>query len=349
MKNELDWNYLGSLPKGEHQLFSMCIWEYARECSPLRANIEALRKLTGDFYGLSAPAEIAKATYERVKGTAPLVDAEATQKMLSRLNAKRKTRGKDRSLAFIERWIELREAIDAIAGRFDWSFLCSASFPNQPWLMTEPKCPIKSRGADFQRTAPLSGKIGELSVSYGKKKRIKKGVHLPPLFRFDGDVANYLADGDVTVFDDLCENVREVMQRPEGPNATAFHCFVVPAQYFDRHSAEDIAAAFRSTCLLLDRRRLIPNDLVAGKFSRRTAKESLEWLAKMRFFHFFDRAERSVVLTKLRKRCTDADAISRHALCLRWANEAGDRALDTYSRLFSVPPDCKPLHFEGQP
>lgn len=349
---QLDWNYFGNLPRGEHELFSMCVWEYARECLPLRDNITALRKLVGEYCGLTDPDKIARATYDRVRKAIPLVDEKASLKWLVAQNPGRVRRSKTlkkRDVGiFVERWDEFRRAIDEIAGRFDWSFLCSAQFPEEPWLQPEPECAIKARGALFRKSPLHSGENQEMKVPYGRKERVRVIPNLPKLFRFQGDMRDHAARGDVTVFNQLNEEIDEVMRGRAERNAPAFHCFVVPDEYFDLHDPADLAASFRSTCLLLDRRRLIPNDTLVGSFTRRTAKDSLKWLGTMRFFHFFNGEDREEELTDLGRQGTEAARTARYHLTGKSAREMCDRAADTYRRIFNVPEGAEPLNYKGR-
>ncbi len=363
-RNEMEWNFFSALPNDEAELNRRCVWEYARECLPLVQRIRKLRMIVGNLMGIGDEGECARKTFRLVwarDGFTRIDDvgvlAKSGSKTYRELSAVAQRR--NQSLQdFITRWTDLIDQISDITPRFDWRFFCSTAFPDKNWkVAAKMSVDDGQAGVLFRRTAWPSTGTFEVRVPHGKKRtRTKQVRRMPKLYRLEVEVGKPLVWGnpteagiiDLKIFEQDIIEIAQAQRESVGGRA---HCFVVPDEYFDLHDPADLAAAFRSQCYLLDRRRPIANDVFWGQFGRVSCEAYLRSLGMMRLFHQCDRAERDEFLAALQKRKRPQSVAPKlwakiqHFVGRADHSEARRAAKEILQKIFRVPPATKPISY----
>ena len=199
------------------ELMQMCVWEYARECQPLREAIQGLHDLVGDLLDLRTKAKCAPVTLEAIK----------TGKILAKPNhpgvpagpGSKKYRAQPKAIQirarpyrdFVEKRKRLLKVVEAIVGRFNWHFLCSPEFPGRPWVDPNSNCEIKRSETLFLDRTGVYPKPTEVMVRHGRGRRRGVRRELPMPARFSGNFADYFDNGDRAVLDQLQQFVLKLM------------------------------------------------------------------------------------------------------------------------------------------
>ncbi len=292
----------------------ICLWEYARECGPLITQIRSFKDTVAGHYGLSDEQEIAFEAY-----------AWAPGRKYGGLPSRRFKQGIDPQMVpFVEKVIHHCDAINQIAGRFNWGLFCSHEFPAMPWLEEGSRCPIR--------------RVHEIWRSRGHSP------HLPRLGRVAGDLQQMFGEDLSQRGEDFVNEIAEFV-RSQFPDevASRFHAFIIPADYFELYSTGDIADALKKQLVLLDRRKLKPNSDIIEQRHRDQAWVWLQQLGIMRLLHGYSPDELREVVNPLSDE--DRKTMKVRGKDLRRMREDRDGARKAFRFLFNLLAPELPLNW----
>lgn len=342
------------------ELMQMCIWEYARECQPLRDAISGLHDAVGNLLLLGTMEQCAPETLKAIEtGKIPLIPLHRgvlTVPGSKQFRAQTKATRAQSYRDFEEKWKKHLKAAEAIARDFNWHFLCSPEFPGRPWIDPGSTCRIKKSTGLFLDRAGLYPKPTEVMVQHGRGERPGLHQELPMPARFSGNFADYFDNGDRAVLDELQEFILKLItEQYEDFGQTAFELWAFPHQMFEIYEPDDLAKGLRRLCHLREPHRLVPNDLTQDQLKREHPAAYLRWLGVMRFFHIYDRFSREDTLKELRESDASRDKEAARVLApfvegkVERDGEARWAATDFYRKLLKQPGDARPISYDKYP
>lgn len=273
-----DW-YLFEPYSSEPEMIRATIWEYARECRPLREEIESLRGLVKNVLQIDAASEIAQATYSFVSGEDPMFISETILRI------------SDKGEQFLEKLTLHKKTIDRICPRLNWTFLCSHEFPTKSWMLADVKCEIKNKGKILRGAADafLEAEKKQEEPKTGKKKGKKKQVRIEPPSFVSGvsfstyDFDDYFQCGGMEVLDAIREDLSSTLMEANRKNYGKAHIVMITDEALNISDPEVISSYIRKKIYHLSGRRLISNDPIIQQKRRSAPSHYLKWLGVYRY------------------------------------------------------------------